>query len=172
MKDLVCSEQGESSWRDILSAANLEADEFEPLQPYDDAISYRLVQATSEKLGLSVSEVLRRFGDYWITFTAEYGYGDIMKMFGQDMRSCLRNLNRMHGHMGAMMTQLKPPRFTIVENTEHHITVHYFSTREGLGPMVVGLLEGLARKFSEQVTIEHIAKGVRSDHDEFEVVFS
>jgi hypothetical protein len=37
--------------------------------------------------------------------------------------------------------------------------------------MVVGLLEGLARKFGEQVTIEHGPKDTRSDHDEFEVVF-
>jgi hypothetical protein len=171
MKDLVCTERGEDAWRAVCAAAQVESAEFEPLEPYDDAISYRLVAAASEHLGLSTHEVLRRFGDHWITFTAEYGYGEIMKMFGHDMRSCLRNLNRMHGHMGALMTQLKPPRFNVVENSDQHITVHYYSSREGLGPMVVGLLEGLARKFQEEVTIEHVVKGARSDHDEFEVVF-
>ncbi len=171
MKDLVCTEGGEAAWQSVCAAAQVASTEFEPLEPYDDRVSYRLVAAAAEELELPVAEVLRRFGDHWITFTAEYGYGDIMKMFGHDMRSCLGNLNRMHGHMGAMMTQLKPPRFNVVENSERHITLHYFSPREGLGPMVVGLLEGLARKFGEQVTIEHLDKGVRSDHDEFEVVF-
>jgi hypothetical protein len=171
MKDLVCAERGESGWQEVCAAANLECGEIEPLQPYDDAVSYRLVHATAEKLGMTTNEILHRFGHHWITFTADYGYGDIMKMFGQDMRSCLRNLNRMHGHMGAMMTQLKPPRFNVVETSDKHITVHYFSSREGLGPMIMGLLEGLARKFDEPVTIAHVEKGTRSDHDEFEVVF-
>jgi hypothetical protein len=171
IKDLVCTERGEAVWQAVCTTAKVDSTEFEPLEPYDDGVSYRLVTAASEHLGLPVPEILRRFGDHWITFTADYGYGDIMKMFGSDMRSCLRNLNRMHGHMGAMMTQLKPPRFNVVENSDQHITVHYFSSREGLGPMVVGLLEGLARKFGEQVTIEHVPKDTRSDHDEFEVVF-
>lgn len=171
IKDLVCTERGEAGWQAVCAAAEVTHSEFDPLEPYDDAVSYRLVAAAAQYLGLPTNEVLRRFGDHWITFTAEYGYGEIMKMFGHDMRSCLRNLNRMHGHMGALMTQLNPPRFNIIENSEQHITVHYFSTREGLGPMVVGLLEGLARKFDEQVTIEHVFKGTRSDHDEFEVVF-
>jgi hypothetical protein len=35
--------------------------------------------------------------------------------------------------------------------------------------MVEGLLDGLAEKFGDTISIRHIPKGERSDHDEFEV---
>jgi hypothetical protein len=37
--------------------------------------------------------------------------------------------------------------------------------------MVTGLLEGLAEKYSERISVLYVPKGTRSDHDEFEVSF-
>jgi hypothetical protein len=71
--------------------------------------------------------------------------------------------------MGAMMPKLSPPRFRVEEEKPSKLIVHYYSHRQGLSPMVVGLLEGLADKYGEKVSIRHIPRGSRSDHDEFEV---
>ena len=38
--------------------------------------------------------------------------------------------------------------------------------------MVVGLLEGLARKFGDTVTIVHHPKDTDADHDMFDVTFA
>ena len=67
------------------------------------------------------------------------------------------------------MPALHPPRFNVEVSNDSEMIVHYFSHRPGLAPMVEGLLDGLAEKFGDTISIRHIPKGDRSDHDEFEV---
>jgi hypothetical protein len=170
-RELVIRLSGVEVWEEICKLAGIEPEGFEPLCPYHDSLTYTLVNLASEKLQLSTEEILTRYGHYWITYTAESGYGEIMQLFGSDLRTCLMNLNRMHANMGAMMPKLSPPQFT-VENTSHEeLLLHYHSQRAGLAPMVVGLLHGLADKFGDKITIHHTPKGERSDHDEFLVRF-
>lgn len=172
LKDMVLAKpDGEQMWREICQEARIADDDFEALRPYEDSVTSVLVRATAHRLNTTSEDILYKFGYHWILFTAEQGYGEIMDLFGKDFRTCLKNLNRMHGHMGAMMPALNPPRFTLTEQSFNHVTLHYFSTREGLGPMVVGLLDGLAEKYRDTIAVEFIPKGSRSDHDEFDITF-
>lgn len=171
IRELVIELGGSDTWEDICREANVAPEGFEPLCPYDDSLSYKLINLAADKLKLSTDDVLTKYGHYWITYTAQSGYGDLMRLFGGDLRTCLSNLNRMHAHMGAMMPALSPPRFTVESTTPDEMMVHYHSHRAGLAPMVRGLLTGLAEKYGNTVTIEHIPKGERSDHDEFLVRF-
>jgi hypothetical protein len=166
---MVLAMAGTDLWEAISRDAEIDSGGFEALCPYDDSLTYKLVDLVSKRLNLPAEEVLRRYGKYWITYTATQGYGELMQLFGTDFHSCLTNLNRMHGHMGAMMPKLSPPRFRVDARDAQSMVVHYYSQREGLGPMVVGLLEGLAERYGERISIVHIPKGARSDHDEFEV---
>ena len=50
---------------------------------------------------------------------------------------------------------------------------HYHSEREGLAPMVVGLLKGLGKRFETLVEVTHDkVRGEGSDHDEFVIHFT
>jgi hypothetical protein len=171
IRDMVVTLAGSDVWESISRDAGIDSGGFETLCPYDDSITYKLVELVSNRLDVPQEEVLRRYGKYWITYTAAQGYGEMMLLFGTDFRSCLVNLNRMHGHMGGMMPKLSPPRFQVEEITPEHWVVHYYSHRQGLGPMVTGLLEGLAEKYGETISVLQVPKGTRSDHDEFEVSF-
>jgi hypothetical protein len=172
LKDMVCHTMSEDVWRDICRAASYDGHDFEPLQTYPDSLTAALVDECAKRMQLTHHEVLRQFGRYWIAFTAHEGYGPILDLFGTDLKTCLSNLNRMHGHMGAMMPSLQPPRFRVTANGDSSMTLHYYSGRTGLAPMVLGLIEGLSEKFSEPVSINHIPIGQRSDHDEFEIQFT
>ena len=171
IRELVCHQAGEGAWIDICRETGIDPEGFEALSTYPDAITYKLVGAAARKLHTSQEDLLKSFGRHWILYTGEHGYGEVMRMFGKDFRSCLSNLNRMHGHMGAMMPQLKPPRFTVTDDSPDRITVHYYSEREGLGPMVVGLLEGLAEKYGERVKVAFLPKEGGLGHDSFQVLF-
>jgi hypothetical protein len=171
IRELVTQLAGADTWEEISLEAGVEPEGFEPLCPYDDRLTFKLIELTAEKLQMSKDDVLTRYGHYWVTYTAESGYGDLMRLFGPDLRTCIKNLNRMHAHMGAMMPELSPPRFTIENHSADHMLVHYYSHRSGLAPMVKGLLQGLADKYGDTITITHIPKGDRSDHDEFLVRF-
>jgi hypothetical protein len=169
VKDLVVSKFSEQAWRSICQRAKIENDEFNSLETYPDSITYDLVAAASEELNIPGDQLLRAFGDYWITYTAEEGYGEMMDMFGKDLVSCLRNLNRMHSHMGSMMPDLQPPRFVVEEKENNTIVLRYFSRRQGLTPMIKGLLEGLARKYNTNIEIEHQVRPADCDHEVFHI---
>jgi hypothetical protein len=171
IKSLVMSSSGESAWQAICAAANITSDEFEALAPYPDHVTYDLVRAASQHLNISPETLLKKFGHHWVKYTAEQQYGEIMNVFGKDFRSCVKNLNRMHSHIAALMPALQPPRFLVSDEKESSLTVHYHSVRAGLSSMVIGLLEGLSIRYNEPVSITHVPPGVRSDHDEFDIVF-
>jgi hypothetical protein len=172
LKDLVHTRADARVWSNICQLAQISTEDFDELLPYDDTVTYRLVGLTAEALHTSPEDILKMFGNHWVTFTASQGYGQIMDIFGRDLRTCLRNLNHMHGHMGAMMPDLHPPRFVVEEHSPNTITLHYHSARQGLGPLVIGILEGLSLKFNENIEIAHVPKDRRSDHDEFDISFT
>ena len=169
VKDLICAQGGQELWIRVCEDAGIGLQEFDALEPYSDDVTFALVAAASKHLGVPETEVLRQFGHHWILFTAAQGYGEIMNMFGRDFRSCLKNLNRMHGHMGAMMPHLRPPRFVVDECSDDRFVLHYYSDRVGLGKLVVGLLEGLAQKYQERICIDYIDREECSDHEQFEI---
>lgn len=171
LKDMVSRSSGIDTWRAVCSSLGVASDDFELLQPYDDELTQRLVRATAAEWQVSEGEVLQRFGRHWILFTAHEGYGPIMDLFGRDFRTCLKNLDRMHVHMGAMMPKLQPPRFNVCDLGPDAIEVRYSSGRVGLAPMVHGLLQGLAEKFSEMVTIESLRDPTGAEQATFIVRF-
>jgi len=83
IEQLVVSMKGENGWRGVCAHANIPSDGFVSMQAYDDEITYRLVGAVSARLGLAQEMVLEAFGEYWITYTATEGYGNLMDAGGQ-----------------------------------------------------------------------------------------
>lgn len=169
LKDMVIHSMGDAVWSEVCREASCEEDDFELLQPYPDSLTASLVAACARRMGVSGEEVLRQFGRYWVAFTAKEGYGPILDLFGSDLKTCLRNLNLMHGHMGAMMPNLKPPRFVVAEHGDRMMRLKYYSSRMGLTPMVIGLLEGLSEKFQEPVAIKQLPRVGDVECDEFEI---
>jgi len=56
------------------------------------------------------------------------------------------------------------PRFRLIDVDDKTMRLEYHSTRQGLAPMVVGLLRGLGIRFNTTLDISHTR---REDHDEF-----
>lgn len=123
------------------------------MQYYPDSTTYSLVGAASELLEMPAEDILFEFGRFWVLYTSKEGYGPIMDLFGNDFKSCLQNLNNLHARMGMTLPQLTPPRFTFEELGPETYQLNYYSKREGLSPMVSGLLHGLAEKFGAKISI-------------------
>ncbi len=167
VRDLVISTYGEETWDRIRTRAGLGTGTFIAMDRYDDAVTYDLVAAASEELGVEAFDVLRSFGQYWTRFTADQGYGDTLEFAGHDFVTFLSNLDDMHARVAMSFPDLDPPSFDLEHQADGRLLLHYFSDRAGLAPMVIGLLEGLATRFGQQVTIEHLPADDAVDHDRF-----
>jgi heme-NO-binding protein len=162
--DLVTSKFGQDAWNKIKQKAEVDIDVFVSMDAYPDDITYRLVGAASEVLKIPAEQVLEAFGEWWVLYTANEGYGPLLNASGSNLREFLMNLDALHARVALTMPQLKPPRFRVVDVDPSTMRLEYYSTRQGLAPMVVGLLKGLGIRFKTPIEISHERK---AEHDEF-----
>lgn len=158
IEQLVVSLKGEDAWRRVCQAAQWSDEGFVAMQTYDDAVTYRLVGAVSQELGLPPDAVLKAFGEYWILYTAEEGYGEMLSMCGSDLLSFLHGMNHMHARIEVTMPHIRPPHFHVEELNASELELIYESDREGLAPMVEGLITGLAKRFNQTIEIRQLER--------------
>ena len=139
--------------------------------PYDDRLTFALVSAVSTVMGLTEEAVLERFGEHWITVTAARDYGALLAFCGRTLPAFLQQLEMIHGRMKLAFPALEPPTISCVHLSPGLIRVDYSSHRQGLAPMVVGLIRGLAKTFETPVQIEQIATRDIDGSDRFLVSF-
>ena len=69
------------TWGRIHNAAGVSED-FISMQSYDDAVTYGLVGAAHEELGIPVPDILNGFGGCWVSDVATVAYADLMAKTG------------------------------------------------------------------------------------------
>lgn len=164
IQQMVCTHHGEETWERIKAKADLaDLDFFSTYQAYPDDVTHRLVAAASEELGLSAAEIMQAFGEYWITYTASEGYEELLASTGGSLPEFLDHLDTMHARAGLAFPQLQPPSFRCQHAEDRSMELEYRSKRQGLAPMVLGLLHGLGRRFRTPVAVEQTASRDRGD---------
>ncbi len=156
IEQMVVGKFGEDTWKKIKDKAGVSDVTFITMQSYDDKITYALVRAASEILNIEGAELLEKFGEYWILHTANAGYGDMLKMGGDNLPDFLKNLDMLHFKVGAIMPQLVPPSFEVKDVTAKSLTLLYRSKRDGFVPMVIGLVKGLGLRFNTPCSVTYI----------------
>ncbi len=167
VEDLVISNFGDEKWEAIRAKAGIEVDVFISNEGYPDEITYKLVGAAVEVLGLPAEQVLIAFGEHWVLKTAAQNYGPMMKSGGKTLREFLINLPNFHTRVAMIYPKLEPPRFQCSEVTEDGLRLHYYTHRPGLTAFVTGLLQGLGKLYGTPCTSTVIAR--KSDGAECDV---
>lgn len=168
IKELVCTRFGEAKWDEIRAHAGVDVEVFSRMEQYPDAVTYRLVEAASKTLGIPADDVMDAFGEFWVLYTGREGYGHLFDIAGRSLREFLFNLDNLHTRIGQNFTHLRPPSFRFDIIDDEVVRMHYLSDRQGLCPMVIGLLRGLSLHFRTDVAIEHPACArLGADHCEF-----
>lgn len=151
---LVVERFGEPQWQAICAEAGIDNDCFISLDSYPDEISYALVGAASTQLDIPAEILLEEFGKYWVLYTANEGYGEMMAALGNSLPDFLSKLDEMHTRMTLIMPELRPPSFACESTGEQSLKLTYRSQRAGLTPMVVGLIKGLGERFDTSCAVE------------------
>ena len=163
---------GESVWEQIKAKAGVDADVFMSNESYPDDITYKLVGTSSEVLKVPAEQILIGFGEHWVLHTASEGYGGLMKAAGKTLPEFMRNLPDFHSRVTLIFPKLQPPHFECTDVTDRSLKLHYYSHRQGLAPFVVGLMQGLGKKFKTPVMVQRVdRKEQGADHDIFEVTW-
>jgi hypothetical protein len=171
IQDLVCEKFGEDKWQEIKKLSGFEDDFFIGLQSYPDSLTYALVKNASKVLGAESTAVLEIFGEYWILYTVNEGYGQMMDLAGDNLVDIMNNLNMLHNRLNYIMPNMVAPQFSTRNETPNSIELEYRSQREGFSPMVIGMLKGLCKRLNiEKYHVNQIeVKASASDCDVFKI---
>lgn len=160
VEELIIERFGLDKWEEIKLKAGFNSEGFMTLKPYPDELTFKLVGAASEILNVPADKLLEAFGEYWILYTAEKGYGEMLNLAGDSFPAFLKNLNMLHGRVSNLMPELAPPQFECRNEKQNSIELLYRSHRNGMIPMLYGLIKGLAKRFDNEVVIEEIESSV------------
>ncbi len=98
--------------------------------------------------------------------------GEMMDMSGDALPEFLENLDNLHARVGVSFPKLQPPSFECTDMEENSLSLHYRSDREGLTPMILGLVKGLGTRFDTEVHITQTQnRDDGAEHDEFLVIY-
>lgn len=169
VEQLVKLQHGEQVWREIAEKAEVDYS-FVSMDTYPDAVTFALVDAASHVLKIPVNEILEAFGEHWIQYTVDEGYGQTMSLYGASVPEFLQNMNNLHAQIRLSFPDLNPPVITCEETVGGELLVCYESQRSGLSPMLVGLLKGLGKRFATPVNVEYIPPREKCQNQEYFLV--
>jgi len=169
VEGLVRSRFGDDAWARIRTRAGLPDEPFVSMEQYPDQSTYDLVAAASAELGAPAEAILEDFGRYWTVYTAEVGYGELMRSAGSTLPEFLRNLDQLHTRVQLSFPHLSPPSFAVKTEHTDGLDLEYYSSRPGLAPLVVGLLRGLGERFNLDLELKSERVEVGRAHDVFHI---
>ncbi|KOY87024.1 heme NO-binding protein [bacterium 336/3] len=173
IEELVVENFGSEKWESVKERSGVDVDFFISNEPYDDEVTFKLATAVSDEMNISISDVLKAFGEWWILRTGKEKYGYLMESGGNSLRDFLINLPLFHNRVMMIYPKLTPPEFKISDITENSLHVHYISKRIGLTDFVHGLLTGLGKFYDVPIALELIeTKNEKYTHKVFKVVWN
>ena len=93
-----------------------------------------------------VTSILEMFGGFFFTTCKRSGHSSMLRTLGHDLYGFLINLDSLHDHLSVTYTQMAAPSFHC-EKTYSCLTLHYFSQRQGLSHIVLGVIKAVAHDF-------------------------
>lgn len=160
-EDLVTTHYGVDAWDAIRVEAGLGDTAFEVRNHYDDELTFKLVGAASEYFMQSADVLLKLFGRHWILYTGREGWLDYFDMDCPGTIGFLEQLNSLHDKIRQDLPGSEPPRIVLIPTSEGY-QLEYHSHREGLAPIMEGILEGLAEHYKEPWVVEQTHN--KTDH--------
>lgn len=167
IKEHVLDATDELTWNEVRKKAGLDDDSFVAMDRYDDEVTYDLVDAAGEVLGAPTEDILRGFGRYWVLYTGAEGWGPMLDLMGSTVIDMLSNLDDMHHRLRTTMPSMVMPQFRVLSASPNEIVFNYISTREGLAPMVLGIMHGLNERCGEDWTVTQTGFRVDNGFDTF-----
>ena len=172
IEELVVDQFGEEKWNTIKENSGIDVDFFISNEPYDDEITYTLATSVAEEMNISVGDVLKAFGEWWILKTGKEKYGYLLESGGDSFKDFIINLPNFHNRVMLMYPKLTPPEFKVDQIEAKSIHLHYISARKGLQDFVYGLIMGLGKFFDTEVKMKHVrTEPMEKTHEVYKITW-
>lgn len=163
IRELVIEVSNEDTWDKICENIDFFEGDFVAMYPYEDKLTYDLVEETSKVLNKDANEVLLIFGKYWIDYTRKSKYGDLLDFENKSFVEIINSLDFLHDRIKDMMPDLNPPKFNAESVSDRKLKLQYESHRDGMLPMLHGLILGIGELYNLDLHFEVLKEMTESD---------
>ncbi|CAJ0589809.1 unnamed protein product [Cylicocyclus nassatus] len=149
IRQLMLRKYGEEFWTKVLQRAGFESGKENIVNHYySDSDTYILVDAVSVIAKMSREQVWEMYGGFLIEYTMEIGWDDLIRSMSPNLKGFLDNLDSLHYFIDHVVykANLRGPSFRCEDNSDGTITLHYYTGRPGLYPIVKGVLREAAKR--------------------------
>ncbi|VDM62010.1 unnamed protein product [Angiostrongylus costaricensis] len=152
IRQLMLRKFGEEFWSKVLERACFESGKENIVNHYyTDSDTYSLVDAVSVIARISREQVWEMYGAFLIEYTMEIGWDDLIRSMSPNLKGFLDNLDSLHYFIDHVVykANLRGPSFRCEDNLDGTITLHYYTSRPGLYPIVKGVLKEASKRIFE-----------------------
>ncbi|GMT21494.1 hypothetical protein PFISCL1PPCAC_12791, partial [Pristionchus fissidentatus] len=149
IRQLMLRKYGEVLWSSVVTRSGFEAGKENIVNHYyKDSDTYLLVDSVSVITKMTREQVWEMYGGFLIEYTMEMGWDELVRSMSPNLKGFLDNLDSLHYFIDHVVykANLRGPSFRCEENQDGTITLHYFTGRQGLYPIVRGVIREVARR--------------------------
>ena len=131
---------------------------------------------------MPVEEVWEAYGGFLMQYTMETGWDELLRAIAPDLQvnlikahaaqqtqGFLDNLDNLHYYLDNVVYHghnLKGPSFSVIANDDASLTLHYHSKRNGLYPIVKGVIREVARRIFDVEVIMKVTERKQEESDD------
>ena len=161
LQKLIELDYGVEIWEEICAQANIGGDDvysFDERRIYNDQDLSDLVSIACEVLGIKRNELMEQFGAKFFEHCHSSGWKKILPCLGGNLKDFLSGLDNLHEQLLVRYPGMQAPSFRVeTKQGSDVLTVFYYSIRDGLHYMVVGMIKAAAKQLYQSdvdVTID------------------
>lgn len=111
-----------------------------------------------------MNDVLEAFGAHFLEYCVQSGYDRILKVLGRNLRDFLCNLDALHDHLATIYPGMEAPSFRCTETPDGTLLLHYYSRRQGLEHIVIGIVKAVAKEMLNTEVAVSVNQARSDDH--------
>ena len=138
---------GDEVWNEIRAIGNVDQHGFVTHEYYSETLIPQITNAVCIATGSRPGDIMQYFGFFFVDYCAKYGYDNILKVLGRNMRDFLNGLDNLHEYLRMSYPKMSAPSFHCDNETKYGLTLHYRSKRKGFIHYVMGQIRQVGLKF-------------------------
>ena len=155
----VYDRHGEAVWRRVTRRAGVEADGFEAMLSYEDAVTPRLLNCVAEVLGRSRCEIMEDIGSFLVSASACEAVRRLLRFGGVTFAEFLQSLDDLPDRARLAVPDLHLPALSLHDESDGIYRLVCAADIAGYGHLLMGVLRGMADDYGALVLLEHSGSG-------------
>ena len=162
LEKLIISKYGVEKWHAVKEEAGCDVKDngFLTLENYHDESTVVLAEAIEELTDMTVEDVYRSMGTFFVGYIMEQGYENLLVCQGHTLKEWMQGINSIHSHLQRTFPKkMSMPEFWCEDNADGTLALFYMSSRGSyLAPLAEGLVTEVARRqFELDITMTQMS---------------